>query len=214
MYILLNDVRIVLNFNPNINVRISGPDDSYLVELREYPKNEDQSNFVESFQIGKSERVWKKDFSVPIEFYGDFEIIIFRYVSDYGLQKIFVHRFCDFGKIVHFNLETKNFDECLLWAERIKYYSSIHGCIPVVFSEFNEINKMFQTYYNIKGIDPYKTYNIGRYPKQSRDFKTFDHRKEGLIWFGAWKTFWSYQHPRKWTELTSQEIVDDILGLS
>ena len=58
------------------------------------------------------------------------------------------------------------------------------------------------------------TYNIGRFPKSSTDFRTVDHRKEGLIWYGNWKTFWSYQHPRVWTDLTSQEIVDDILGLS
>jgi hypothetical protein len=40
-----------------------------------------------------------------------------------------------------------------------------------------------------------------------------DHRMEGVIWYGNWKTFWSYQHPRPWKTLSSQEIVDDILGL-
>ena len=47
----------------------------------------------------------------------------------------------------------------------------------------------------------------------SNDFKTVDPRKDGLIWYGNWKTFWSYQHPRNWANLSSQEIVDDILGL-
>ena len=40
-----------------------------------------------------------------------------------------------------------------------------------------------------------------------------DSNKEGVIWYGNWKTFWSYQHPRLWKNLSSQEIVDDILGL-
>jgi hypothetical protein len=36
---------------------------------------------------------------------------------------------------------------------------------------------------------------------------------EGVIWYGNWKTFWSYQHPRLWKNLSSQQIADDILGL-
>ena len=111
-------------------------------------------------------------------------------------------------------MKTENHEECSLWADRVRLYCEIHGCSPVVETQFDDINKSFDSYYNNIYIDYYKTYNIGRFPKTSTDFKTLDHRKEGLIWFGNWKTFWSYQHPRKWTELTSQEIVDDILGLS
>lgn len=214
MYFTLNNEKIVLNFNPSITVKIAGPENAYFIEVREYPKNDDQSNYVESYTIGHNERVSRRTFQLPIEFYGDFEISISKFIDNYGLKKIFVHRFCDYGKLVHFNLETNNFNECELWANRVREYSKIHGCIPVVFSSFDEINKSFDTYYNIVGIDPYKTYNIGRFPKQSNDYKTRDHRKEGLIWFGYWKTFWSYQHPRKWTDLSSQEIIDDILGLN
>ena len=83
----------------------------------------------------------------------------------------------------------------------------------VELSGDHDLNKKLPNYYLTYGIDHYKTYNIGRYPKTSKDFKTVDHRKEGLIWFGHWKTFWSYQHPRLWKNLSSQEIVDDILGL-
>ena len=34
-----------------------------------------------------------------------------------------------------------------------------------------------------------------------------------IFGFGGLKLFWSYQHPRSWSFLNSQEIVDDILGL-
>jgi hypothetical protein len=40
-----------------------------------------------------------------------------------------------------------------------------------------------------------------------------DMRMEGYIWFGNFKKFWSYQHPRNWNNLSSQQIIDDILGL-
>jgi hypothetical protein len=65
----------------------------------------------------------------------------------------------------------------------------------------------------VDGIDYYKTYNIGRFPKNSHDWRTIDPRQEGVIWYGNWKTFWSYQHPRLHSNLSSKEIIDDILSL-
>lgn len=214
MYITLNNEQIVFNFNPYPKIRIAGPDKLYYVELREYKKNEDQSLYVEGYKVSTgSVPRWRTDFSVPIEFYGDFEIQISKYVQGYGMSKIFVHRFNDYGKSVLFNLVTKNLEEAWLWTERIKIYQKIHGCRVCIKSDFDEINKSFESYYHTHGIDYYKTYNIGRFPKTSTDFRTVDMRKEGFIWYGNWKTFWSYQHPRIWTDLSSQEIVDDILGL-
>lgn len=213
MYIALNDERIILNFDKGITVRMSGPDLHYLIDLKEYVKNDDIPYTVESYPI-TPKGGWSTFFQVPIEFYGDWEIIIYKYVPEVGIKRIFTHKYCDYSKLVKFNLLTKDYKECQLWIERVKEYVRIHGCIPIVQTPFDELNKIFPSYYNNLGVDIYKTYNIGRLPKESRDFKTLDHRKKGLIWFGNWKTFWSYQHPRKWTELSSQEIADDILGLS
>lgn len=214
MYITLNSEQIVFNFNPCVHVRVGGPDALYYVELREYKKNEDNSLYVEGYKISSgSYPRWRVDFTIPIEFYYDFEIQICKYVPDYGMTKILVHRYNDYGKYVLFNLNTQDKDEAFLWAERVKEYQKIHGCKVVLNSNFDEINKIFQNYYVTYGMDYYKTYNIGRFPKTSTDFRTVDHRKEGFIWYGNWKTFWSYQHPRCWKNLSSQEIVDDILGL-
>jgi hypothetical protein len=129
------------------------------------------------------------------------------------LKRIFTHRYTDYGKVVLFNLVTDDKEECLLWLDRVYQYQKNHGCKIAVNTNFSDINKSIPSYYNVSGIDFYKTYNIGRFPKTSNDFKTVDPRKDGLIWYGNWKTFWSYQHPRNWANLSSQEIVDDILGL-
>lgn len=212
MYIALNNERIILNFNGGINLKMSGPDHMYYVELKEYVKNDEFPYTVESYRITPTGGR-RQAFNVPIEFQGNWEILVFKFIENHGMKLIYNHRYCDYGKLVKFYLETKDFNEATLWSKRVDEYSRIHGCIPLVDSNFDEINKSYTAYYNIPGIDIYKTYKIGRYPKSSSDFRTIDHRKEGLIWFGNWKTFWSYQHPRKWTELTSQEIVDDILGL-
>ena len=77
----------------------------------------------------------------------------------------------------------------------------------------SDIDSESDTRYQTRDITPYKTYRIGRFPKNSTDWKTIDPRKEGLLWFGHWKTVWSYQHPRLWKNLSSEEIVNDILGL-
>ena len=62
MYITLNDEKIVLNFNPYPTLKISGPDPYYLIELREFKKNEDQSLHIESYQISNGTGKWWKQF--------------------------------------------------------------------------------------------------------------------------------------------------------
>ena len=213
MYIALNEERVILNFDKGVKVKVSGPDTHYYVELKEYPKNEEVCYTVESYPVSPRKN-FNPYFYVPIEFYGDWEIFIYKFVDKFGLKLIYTHRFCDYGKLVRFNVETYNYKECVDWVSRIEEYVRIHGCTPIISTPFDKINKKYITYYNVPTIDVYKTFNIGRFPKSSSDYRTKDHRKMGQIWFGNWKTFWSYQHPRNWSELTSQEIVDDILGLS
>lgn len=213
MYFSLNEERVVLNFNPSPYVKITGPDKLYYVEMREYVDNDDKSLNVDSYKVSSSDTLWRTWFNVPIEFYGEFEISISKYVPNYGIKKIYTHRYNDYGKFVRFNLETDDLDECIFWVERVMEYKKIHGCKPLINTRFDEVNKKFPDYYSIDDIDYYKTYNIGRFPKKSTDFKTLDARQEGLIWYGNWKKFWSYQHPRCWKTLSSQEIIDDILGL-
>ena len=213
MYFSLNEERVVLNFNPSPYVKISGPDHLYYIEMREYVDNDDQSLSIDSYKVSVTDKGWRNWFNVPIEFYGEFEISISKYIPDYGIKKIYTHRYNDYGKFVRFNLQTDNLDECIFWVERVMEYTKIHGCKPLINTRFEEVNKKFADYYNINNIDYYKTYNVGRFPKKSTDFKTLDAGQEGLIWYGNWKKFWSYQHPRCWKNLSSQEIIDDILGL-
>lgn len=215
MYISLNEEKIFLDFKPYPLVKVSGPDDYYYVELREYVKNSDTSKYVEGYEItGKQNLRWKKEFECFVEFYGDFEISVYKFIDGYGIRRIFTHRYCDYGKYVNFVLDTDDEEECELWVKRVKEYQNKTGCLPNIETKFDHINKRFNTYYKTQGIEFYNSYRIGRYPKNSTDFRTVDPRKEGLIWLGMWKTFWSYQHPRLFKFLSSKEIADDILGLS
>lgn len=214
MYIRVNDVNILIEFRPDIFVQVDGPDDHYYVLVEEYRKNESKPVYVESYSISKKNSISKQNFfKLPIEFYFDFEVSVFKFIDGIGVKRIFTHRFNDSDKLVLFNLNTENYEECKLWIERIKLYQKIHECNVRVESNFDDLNKQFPAYFQTYNIDYYKIYNIGRFPKSSTDYRTRDDRKQGIIWFGNWKTFWSYQHPRPWNSLNSQEIVDDILGL-
>jgi hypothetical protein len=214
MYTIINNIKIDISFDSGITVYVEGPDKEYYIEVSEYRTNENIPKFVEGYSINVIDGLpTKRIFKCPIEFYFDFEITIYKFVDKFGLQKIFSHRYNDFGKLVKFILTPKDYDECVLWYQKIKEYQNIHGCEILLETPFDDINKSVSTYYQTTGISPYKTYNIGRFPKTSYDWKTIEPRKENLIWFGYWKTFWSYQHPRHWKELSSEEIIKDILSL-
>jgi len=213
MFTKINDIKIYYTFDQGVKVKVFGPDSLYLVELREYLLGEDKPKYIECYSISNTVGGYFDTYKFDAEFFGDYEIVIYKTDYDYGLVKVFSHRFDDRDKIVEFNLDTNDIEEAVLWSKSVDKYVRLHGCRPVVKSKFHEINKKYPTYFERQGLERYKTYRIGRYPKTSNDYKTIELKHEGFLWFGGWKLFWSYQHPRSWNFLNSQEIVDDILGL-
>lgn len=212
MYTQINNEKIRLNFHEGIKVYVEGPENYYLVEINEYKKNSDSPVFVDSYHITTKEGLgYSRFYSLPIEFFFDFEINVYKFTDDVGLTKIFSHRYNDRGKLLKFVLDTKSHDEAMLWTKKISEFQKRRGCDIVLETKFENLSNFFNTKYLTKSLDYYKIYRIGRFPKASTDWRTLDPRKEGMIWYGYWKTFWSYQHPRNWNGLTSQEIIDDIL---
>lgn len=212
MFTNVNEEQIEIKFDPYIYVNVLGPEHFYYVEVREYVKDNPESKFVEGFHFNRNANIVKDyNFYFFGEFYGDYEISIFKFVKNVGLQKIYSHRYNDCGQLVQFNLVTDNIEDAKIWIKSIDEYQKKHGCIIKVNSKFDEINNQ----YSNNNQTPYKTYNIGRFPKTSTDFKSVgETRKYNNLWFGNWKVFWSYQHPRNWRHLSAKEISDDILGLS
>lgn len=213
MYIQLNSEKIKLDFNEGIRCSIDGPDTFYYVQVDEFVNGDDIPTYVEGYYLTKTDPA-RLSFTLPIEYFMDFQISISKFVDGIGLVNIFTHRFNDYGQYVRFILHSEDSDECNIWVNKIKEYQHKRGCKIILESPLDNLNKSFDSYYMAKSITPYKTYRIGRLPKVSNDFRTTDERCEGLIWFGYWKKFWSYQHPRNWNILNSEEIVNDILGLS
>lgn len=215
MFTRIGDLKIELDFNKGIYMGVKGPRPLYYVDLKEYPKNCDIPKQLEGHQLNTTPVEGQVGFNrlrLDIEFYIDFEITLYTFDYSHGVIPIFTHRYNDRDKFVEFNLVTDNFDEAKLWEETVFKYCNLHGCQPIIKSNFEEINHKHKNYFLSHHVTTYKTYNIGRFPKQSQDFRTYDYRGHGSIYFGNWKRFWSYQHPRVWSNLNSQEIVDDILG--
>jgi hypothetical protein len=214
MYTKIDDIKIYYDFNDGIKVNVDGPDNLYYVEVREYPKKSQISKLVQGYHItNKNIYGQKRIFQLDIKFYMDFEILIYKYDSEIGLSLIWSHRYNDRGKLVNFEITTNDEDEAKFWMSKVLQYSKISGCKPIIKSKFDKLNKLTPNFFNIDGIEPYKTYKIGRLPKSSMDWKTVDDRFHGIIYFGNWKSIWSYEHPRSWNQLNSSQIVDDILGL-
>jgi hypothetical protein len=213
MYFQLGDEKIVMDFNNGITVRVGGPDLTYFVECVEHRGIDHQPVTLEGYHITSNCDWPYKEFKIPIEFYLDFEIKIYKFDPQYGLKLIFNHRYNDYDQVVRFILDTDNLEEAELWLKKVKEYQRKNYCKAQIFSKFEEIEKESDSRFQTKNLTPYKTYKLGRFPKNSSDWKTVDPRKEGLLWFGYWKTVWSYQHPRLWKNLSSEEIANDILGL-
>jgi len=214
MFIETNNEKISLSFNPFISLEVLGSEKFYYVEVREFVDNEPTSRIVESYEVTQDPYSdWGEfDFTCFIEFYFDFEISIYKFVDKHGLQRIFSHRFTENGQPIKFNLHSKDEEDCKIWVERILEYKRIKSCYVNFNSYYKEINDLSDIFLEDEQ-DYYKTYNIGRFPKTSLDFRSTDERSETAVWLGNWKKIWSYQHPRFWMNLSPKEIIDDILGL-
>jgi len=204
-----------IDFNDGIYISALGDDVLFYVEIEEFKKNHHSPVILEAYHFYTHPKPHiNSNFYLPISFYLDFQVSIYKTVLNHGIKKIFTHRFNDTSKVVKFTLETDDYDEANIWLESVKKYCEIHLCEMIIESKFPKLNAFSNPYFKHVEILPYKTYKIGRFPKKSNDWRTIDPRKEGFIWFANWKTFWSYEHPRCWKYLTSKEIADDILGLS
>ena len=213
MYFQLGNEKILLNFDKGVYVRVTGPEMLYYVECLEYRGIDSTPAIVESYQVNSTVNWPQEEFHLPIEFYFDFEIRIFKFDDNFGLTRIFEHRYNDYGKLVRFELNGNDLDEEKIWLKRIFEYKVKHSCNIQIKSRYKEIEYFSDTKFQTRDLTPYRTYRVSRFFKESNDWKTIDPRKENMIWYGNWKTFWSYQHPRLWKNLNSQEIIDDILGL-
>lgn len=216
MFTKINNIGIWYNFNDGITVKIKGPDNYYYAEVREFLPNQSDSYFLEGYHIVSEDQPCYdiNTFRYAAKFYYDFELIVYKVDPEIGLVKVFQHRFDDRDKLVLFNIETDDFEEATLWYNKCLDYTELHGCKPVIKTKFEELNHQNKNFFLTDIYEFYTTYTLGRFPKTSTDYRSIgDKRVENTTMYNLWKKYWSYEHPREWKTLTSEEIADDILGL-
>lgn len=203
MYFSLNKEKIVFHQNSGITVRINGPEETYYVELREFLKDKSLSYFVDGYEVAlQGKEGIKPEFHSPILFYGDYEISVYKKSETGKLVRIYTHRYNDYGKLVKFKFDSKERVDCEVWYEKVMEYQKLHGCKVLIDSPFEDINKRVNPIYELLDIDYYKTYYIGRYPKEDDTFKSNINE------------YWSYKNPKNWESKSPSEIASDILGLN
>jgi hypothetical protein len=223
----INDTSISVRWTKYPEVIVTGPLSSYMVECYEYDRIGGVPRIVEGYSIRNSEA-----FIYPVEFYGNFMIKVYGFDPQSGLILLHTEEFNQRGKHLLFNLYTDDSNEIKEWLpiinEYCKYWNT-RGTVRSLNSfyidtmKYDRLNE--NVFGNIIGHDEagevynfYKSYNIGRFGKQSgNDYKLGkwnDKKKKGNIWFGNWRVFWSYRNPRDWDTLNSIEVIEDILGIS
>lgn len=213
MYFQIGNEKIVLDFNHGITVKCSGPELFYYAECTELRGIDNQPYLIEGYHFSQNDLMYYKEFRIPIEFYMNFEIKLYKFDDKNGLYEFYGHKFNENNQLTKFILDTEDEFEARIWIEKVFEYKEKNKCRVQIVSKFENLNKFSESRFYDRDLTPYKTYRLGRFFKNSQDWKTLDPRKQNLIWYGNWKTFWSYQHPRLWKNLSSEEIANDILGL-
>ena len=101
---------------------------SYYVECVEYNGIDHEPVNLEGHHVASNCDWPYVEFKLPIEFYLDFEIKIYRFDPNYGLKLIFSHRYNDYDQVVRFIVDTENYNEANLWLSKIKEYQRKNYC--------------------------------------------------------------------------------------
>ena len=104
------------------------------------------------------------------------------------------------NKNILFRLDTIHSDEFSMWYDIIESEAVVRGFIPTII----HFNESFDT--NLY----YKIYNVGRFVQNGT---SEEHGYPNNFW-GLFRYFWSWNQPRDWRYLNSQQIVEDIIGIT
>ena len=185
-----------INFLDGVYVNIQDSNDEVLyVQILEYFKNESAPRIFDSLNMmgGDTKHMYRP-------WYGNWEVNIHKWDDDEGIVKIHTERYNEFGKNVLFVLFAETDAEYNTWVSMIHRLGNARGFVPTILEGGSE--------YNSNNF--YRIYEIGR----------FDQVTSGLqqgypnnMW-ASWRYFWSWAQPRNWNLLSSEEIFNDIVGIT
>jgi hypothetical protein len=124
------------------------------------------------------------------------------------------------GKNIKIQLDTNDKHEAFVWIEQAQEFGKKWNCNIYISCEediLKEATRIYKSNFIRKsdGGNFYATYHIGRYNIQdSLNLFGMQHQNKGWITNNSWQRFKSFNNPRDWNFLHSEQIARDILGLS
>ena len=238
---LLDNIKINYTFRPYPRVNIDLLDDRYeneLVLLNLHIIDEKTNQPVKI--SGQHYRIPFKIKEPMYSIYAKWYINVKVWNPKYGFVTIDTHTYNDCGKSVLMNFHTDNYDELYAWFLVAFKYKDIHKC-KLHFSIADEtLHKRVQQEFGIFPIEwdkresfytankPYATYEIGRFNphpstkhfmyKMDEDMDKIPNLFSKEYPSGArlvtTNMMFAHKNPRDWANLTSEQVAEDILGLS
>ena len=205
----MNSFFITFNSRPKIDI-IGDTSCTYLIEIYEYRKG--VKELITDFKLPTNNYM-----NYLREWYGDYQIEIYKWSEDIGLSKIFEHRYNDERKKVLVNLETTQMSEALVWFNKALEYKELHNCSLFIKSNFKkdieDLDKTITMVDDILENDYYAIYHIGKYDTDYEWNIKFTETDYKCI-LAKNLTYCSYRNPRDWHRLSLDDIAGDILGLN
>lgn len=200
-----------ITFNSRPKINIIGPTRCiHLIELYEYRNG--VKELITDFKLPTNNFI-----SYLREWYGDFQIDVYEWHEDIGLNKIFEHRYDDRGKNVLINLDTFQMNEALVWFNKALEYKELHKCNLFIKSNFKrDIQDLDKTIVMVDDIiedNYYAVYHVGKYDTNYEWNKRLTETDYNCI-LAKNLTYCSYRNPRDWHKLSLDDIAGDILGLN
>jgi autotransporter strand-loop-strand O-heptosyltransferase len=207
------EIKYSFNNGPRIDI-IDGDLDLYSTQLFEYVNG--LLYAVTSFEQGNNTFVKHMR-----QWYTDWEIRVYGWTEQNGLELKGRHRFNLTDKNVKINIDSDNIVDAKIWLNYVIEFKNKYNCVVYINSKFNDrLFKFVKNTSDIHKYDPsqiidfYATYDIGRYDlkKYGVDiWGNFEHYN-GNIKEGH-RVYKSFKNPSDWSNLPTGQIATDILGL-
>lgn len=192
----LDDFTFDINFRNGVEITMGGKENTpVMIQIFEYLKNESNPRILASFNLmsGQTQTFLKN-------WYSNYEINISKWDDEFGLIHLKKISYDERNQNILFVADPIDDEELLVWEGVINKLHIERGIIPTIILKNEDFIES----------DYYKIYKVGRNVKTSSGLQS---GWPAFIW-ATWRNFWSWDNPRDWSNLTSKEIIEDIVGIT
>jgi len=190
-----NNYNIQIDFTRGVSCKINSDENRlFLVEIYEKLANDSIPRILESSLVFSNQEA----FQVYRNWHGNYHVKVYDWNN--GIRLVHTEDFNYFNKKVLFVAHTLNDDEFNLWLKMALDFSNKQG---FSFNFARKSDNPSEENYN-------RVYHIGRFistqPMTLHEWPLFNRQ--------IWRRYFNEFNPRDWSTQTSEEIFNDIVGIS